>query len=85
MFRKLFKRAKPAENTAPAEKVSVPGITESDWIKIYNTLVREYNEAKSRQKSSDAKPSNYMRGLTFAMKAMETIRPYNIMEVHHGS
>ena len=68
------KKKKPA---AP-----VVGITESDWIKIHNAIQCEFIEAESRQKSPDAKPSAYMKGLSFALDALDSIKPYTISEVH---
>lgn len=72
----IFKRRVKPEQPV----VSVCGITESDWIKIYNMLVCEYNAAKDRQKSPDAKANSYMRGVAFGIKAMDLIKPYNIMK-----
>ena len=69
-FKNLFKRNK-----------RVDGITASDWVIIYNKIMCEYVAAKEHQKSVDAEPSAYMRGLKFALNTLDAIRPYNIMEV----
>lgn len=65
-------------------KVRTVGVTESDYYKIYNSIIGEYEEAKARQKKSDAPPSGYMKGLMFALNAMDSIKPYNVTseEVH---
>lgn len=79
--RKLFGFLCKKEQAMQVPVRVVVGITESDWVKTYNALVCEYNAAKLRQRRSDGKPSDYMRGLDFARKTLDSIRPYNISEV----
>lgn len=59
----------------------IVGITESDWVKTYNAIQCEYNEAHARQAKPEAEPNQYMRGLAKALKILDAIRPYNISEV----
>lgn len=66
--------------TAPAKPIIV-GITESDYIKIYNGITDELNLARARQKDTVSKPNQYMQGLMKALKILDSIRPYNIAEV----
>lgn len=73
----MFFKKKKKTTAAP-----VVGITESDWIKIHNMIQRERIEAESRQKSPDAAPTKYMKGLDFALDALDSIKPYTISEVH---
>lgn len=50
-------------------------VSEHEWLRAYNAIENEYNEARKRQFTENAKPSSYMRGLAFAMKAMNACRP----------
>lgn len=59
----------------------IVGISGGDWTHIYNEISRELEAAKSRQKSPDAAPTGYMKGLYKALEILDTIRPYNILEV----
>ena len=54
---------------------TVSGITSSDWLTIYNTILREYNATAKDHKQ----PTEYMKGLQFALSILDSIRPYNIM------
>ena len=53
------------------------GITTSDWMTVYNKIKREYNATAEAHK----RPTEYMRGLAFALDILDSIRPYNIAEV----
>lgn len=64
----LFKRH---QKILPA----VSGITSSDWLTIYNTILREYNATAKDHK----RPTEYMKGLQFALSTLDSIRPYNVM------
>ena len=79
-FIKLFGR-----KSEPAPTCDVPteivGISQSDWIHVYNSIQLEYNAAHARQASPDAIPNQYMRGLAKALKILDTVKPYNLMEV----
>lgn len=55
----------------------ISGITTSDWITLYNTIKREYENTAEKHK----KPTEYMRGLAFALKVLDDIKPYTIAEV----
>lgn len=73
-FRKLFKR----HSKTPANGgVIISGIKAADWYAIHSVLKAEYANTASSHK----KPTEYMRGIAFAIKALETVRPYNIAEV----
>ena len=52
------------------------GITSSDWLTIYNTILREYNATAKDHK----RPTEYMKGLQFALSTLDSIRPYNVMD-----
>ena len=54
---------------------AVSGITSSDWLTIYNTILREYNATAKDHK----RPTEYMKGLQFALSTLDSIRPYNVM------
>ena len=56
------------------KRTSVSGISTSDWMSIYNKILREYNAEKEKHK----KPTEYMRGLMFGLEALDAIRPYDI-------
>ena len=75
-FRNLFKPHAEGGIIKP-----VVGITESEWIKVYNAIVCEREAAKQRQRSADAKPSDFMRGLDYAMSILDSYRPHTITEV----
>ena len=62
----LFKRP---SKVLPA----ISGITSSDWLTIYNTIPREYNATAKDHK----RPTEYMKGLQFALSTLDSIRPYN--------
>ena len=55
---------------------AVSGITSSDWLTIYNRLMAEYNEVGAKHK----RPTEYMRGIVFAIEVLDSIRPYNIVK-----
>lgn len=78
-MKKLFSFWRKKEESATPKPIV--GITESDWVKIYNAITCERNAAKLRQRRNDGKPSDYMRGLDAAKNILDSIRPYNIMEV----
>lgn len=65
---KLFKR-KP-----------VMGISSLDYAFICNTIVDEIDEAHARQKSDDAAPTSYMRGLFKALDIINSVSPRNLLE-----
>lgn len=65
---RLFKRK-------TTEIRAISGITASDWITIYNTILREYNATAKDHK----RPTEYMKGLQFALSTLDSIRPYNVM------
>lgn len=73
-FKDLF-----AKSDVVAEPVT--GISAGDWMHIYNEISRELESAKSRQKSPEAAPTSYMKGLYKALEILDTIRPYNLQEV----
>lgn len=75
IFRFTRTKEVPAADNRP-----VVGITESEWIKVHNTIVREREAAKQRQRSADAKPSDFMRGLDFALSILDRFRPHTIKE-----
>lgn len=68
--------------TLPEAPVPTPafGIYCSEWAAIRAAVIAERAEAKSRQKNPDGAPSQYMRGLDFAIKAIEAVAPH-VMEV----
>ena len=71
-LRKLFnRRAKAAEQPT---KLVVRGVKEPEWYDIYEAIKAEHDKTALMHK----KPTEYMRGLAFAIKAMEAIKPYNI-------
>ena len=71
-FRHLFKRhAKGGIISA------IRGIKEHDWHHIYGAIKAEYDATAMNHK----KPTEYMRGLAFALNIMEAIQPYDIAEV----
>lgn len=65
-------------NLFAKKSLSVDGISASDWLTIHNGIVREFNKAKSRQRSADQKPSDYMRGLQYALQLLDQCRPYKL-------
>lgn len=56
------------------KKASTSGITTSDWMTVYNTIHREYVATEAAHK----RPTEYMRGLAFALEVIDSIRPYDI-------
>jgi hypothetical protein len=60
----------------PEPKKPVEGITYNEWVAVFNAISREYEEARLRQFTKDAKPSAYMRGLSFALKALNKFKPH---------
>ena len=56
------------------------GVTDAEYVKLHAAIVEEFEAAKSRQKNPDGAPTQYMRGLQFAMAAIEAI-PVHAMEV----
>lgn len=76
-FEKLFGGMPDEEPKAEP----IVGISDGDWMHIYNEISRELESAKSRQKSPDAAPTGYMKGLYKALEILDTCRPYNILEV----
>lgn len=62
----------------PEPKKPVEGITYNEWVNIYNVISHEYEMARMRQFSKDAKPSAYMRGLAFALKVMNKFKPHDL-------
>lgn len=62
------------KNIFRRKKASTSGITTSDWMTVYNTIHREYTETAKSHK----KPTEYMRGLAFALEVVDSIRPYDI-------
>lgn len=67
------------------EPVEIVGITHNEFDCIYNGIRKEYLEAKSRQKSPEAKPNDYMRGLNFALDIMRAHMPHSLTEVCYGT
>lgn len=68
-FKSMFKR--PAKGGVIK---AIRGITDTEWLSIYEAIFAEYNVTSAKHK----KPTEYMRGLTFALKAMEAVKPHNI-------
>lgn len=56
------------------------GITAAEWSTIHDGINGEYDAAKARQKNPDNGPSQYMRGLDFALAIVEANMPHT-MEV----
>lgn len=69
-FKRLFKK----------KQTTVRGITEEEYISIYNAVNCAYNEAVLRQKPGTTRPSGYMKGLRAALDILDSIDPHN-MEV----
>ena len=57
------------------------GISKLDWLCVRNEMQLEYEQARARQKNPAAGPNQYMLGLQKAINILESIEPYNIMEV----
>ena len=79
-FWHIFRR-KPEPKPEQKMPAEIVGISQEDWIHIYNSIQLEYNAAHARQANPDAIPNQYMRGLAKALKILDTIKPYNLMEV----
>lgn len=74
-FKSMFKRKTKAKGGIISV---IRGINETEWLSIYEAVLAEYNLTAAKHK----KPTEYMRGLTFAIGAMEAVKPHNItMEV----
>lgn len=68
-FSTLFKRPVKGGITK-----TIRGIKAEDWINVYATITREYKDTALKHK----KPTEYMRGLAFAIKVLESVKPYEI-------
>lgn len=56
---------------------TIRGITELDWLHIHTIIRTEYENTAAQHK----KPTEYMRGLAFALKVLEACTPHDITEV----
>ena len=56
---------------------AIRGVTEAEWYNIYEAIKLEHDRTGLTHK----KPTEYMRGLAFAMGVMEAVMPHNIAEV----
>ena len=72
-FKHPFKRH--TDITAQPAKQVVRGVKELEWYDMYEAIKAEHDKTAAMHK----KPTEYMRGLAFAIKAMEAIKPYNII------
>lgn len=79
-MKNIFRFSKCA--TKPT-KVSKPvvGLTAIEWADARSHMADKYNDAKKRQRSANAKPSDFMRGLEYAMNIMDSYAPHIIGEV----
>lgn len=57
----------------------VRGITEGELEAYTTELQTMYDAAHSRQKSADAKPSEFMRGLGVAIKQLDSYKPHELV------
>ena len=73
-FSNLFKRRAKA---GIIEATPIRGITEDEWQDIYADIKDEYDDTARQHK----KPTEYMRGLAYALKVLEATKPYTIAEV----
>lgn len=53
----------------------IVGITDIELMQAIKTIEAKYDEAHARQKSPDAKPSEYMRGLSDALVVLDELQP----------
>lgn len=56
-------------------RADVIGIPADEFNNARESIEQLYNEAHARQKSPDAKPSEYMRGLAAALCVLDDLQP----------
>lgn len=60
------------------ERVHVYGISSAEFGSICIAIDDEYEAARSRQKPGAKGPSNYMKGLKFALDILENFAPHDL-------
>lgn len=75
-FRNPFKRYAKGGINKP-----VVGITTEEWATVYTAIEHERDVAKQRQRRADGKPSDFMRGLNYALSILDKYHPHVIKEV----
>lgn len=71
LFKKLFKKKQAKQASA-----TIVGITCAEYLSIHDALIAAYEAACDRQKSCDAKPSGYMKGLKEAIAIVDNFKPH---------
>ena len=71
----FLKRAKKLENIEliKTKTTTLNFIDVDDITVLLTTLEQEYERARSRQKTTDAKPTGYMNGIKFAYELIQDL------------